>query len=543
MGLVQSAIDNDGTTTRVPTLASNITAGNALVLTVAIAGQDAGATVTPSGGGSGSWVEVRDTQDPADGRRIRLITWIKVASGGGTNSATVTLDTDTAAVAILSEFTPISGILTQPESSDEDVTSVAQTGGGPFLMQTPALTSDRDLLFLYACGGVGSYQNAALGGQTIDTPTLNATPAPAFSEIEAGQDSIDAPTNGATATLSAAWTEVETDYPYGADWTYDHTWTNGVYHATHILGLALIGAASELAGTVLGRGEGFAMLTAPHSSVIPASPIALPERWFFGGVDLQEYGTLYLRASRHSHPPLRGMAQPYTGLEGRQALEGLHDGRTLPFGIVVLPNGPDGDLAEATDLLQAQANVRALQQLLVVKREQQLLYVAPDGTGYVAAATVASVVEQQLDGSPWIVGLDVDFFLADPWFYGLTVAAGPTTISASGQLVTITHPGDVPGDRLILEFVGTFTGLVITNTRNGSRLAYPTAVTSTQRLHLNCRKREARVNGALVNGDISHWAVPGDTSWMRLEPGDNPLEITGSVVGGTMTHSFLPPYV
>lgn len=541
MGMVQNdSAKGSNTTSLTVTLGGNITAGNALVLTAICMGQDARtATLTPSGGGTGSWTLITDTVPDAVDGSPRVTTWVKPLSGGGVATAAVGSSASIGILGFLTEFSPISQVVT-----------VGPAGGGIESHAVGVLPETGDATFYTSRGNEILYGIGVLGGffGAIDNPTASET---FLTRIEQNTGNR---TDGAGTWRAAAavlWGQTDDIEEYVETFSFTGTTGTGVsVFVAHGVALPLVGPAAELSATALFRGEAFAMLTAPHSSNIPASDFALAERWFYDDQDTSNYALLVARvAGANAHPPLRGADLPYAGVEGRQPLYGLHDGRMISFAFYVMPVDEDtGTLVEATEARQARANLDALQAIFMAgtREPRQLLHVMPDGSGRVTAAKVVGVQEMSEQDGPLagvVFGLMVDLFLPDPWFHGLTISAGPTTISSSGDTATITHPGNVPSDQLILEFAGPFTGLRVLNRRNGAAFEYAPAVASGSRLHVNCHRREARVNGALVLGDFEHWSIPGDTSWMRIEPGENVLEITGSVVGGTLTTSFLPPYV
>lgn len=136
----------------------------------------------------------------------------------------------------------------------------------------------------------------------------------------------------------------------------------------------------------------------------------------------------------------------------------------------------------------------------------------------------------------------LDFTLADPFFYGGTV----TTTLQSGETSYVWNDGhDVAASGYLqVDLVGPLTNPVLTNlsTQPNSWVKYGASIGSGETIRLVINRFTCdRVTGTVTNriGFISNY---GARNWVNLLPGVNKLQLTGGGSGHAIV-TFRPPYV
>ena len=266
-----------------------------------------------------------------------------------------------------------------------------------------------------------------------------------------------------------------------------------------------------------------------------------PERWLFGGVNLSTYACLVRQVTgADEFAPLRGEDAPLAGLPGRRFLAKLEDSRRIALGLWILPLAADGERDEPTDPEQVRANLDALYAVLGRRTEQELVRVMPDGSERTALAEVVEVgsIEDPANGA--LIGLVVDFLLADPFFYGpdeedsRAIATSPTSF-------TLNHPGTQRTHRVRFEFTGPITNPRVTNETTGVYVEWLSAVADGKHLVIDAEAFTAVYDGTASPGYLAH---SGAYEFMNLDPGENAIAVTGTGLGANshISTTFRPAY-
>lgn len=265
------------------------------------------------------------------------------------------------------------------------------------------------------------------------------------------------------------------------------------------------------------------------------------ERYTFGGVDFSSLAVL-TRAVEGADdlPQLRGEDAPFTGMAGRRPLGKLPDSKTFTIGLWVMGDDP---VTEPTTATKTRATLDALLAVLVLRVQQALVRYMPDGSTRTAMAEVVSIGQFEDPASGELIGLAVEFLLADPWWYAAAVLVpdpDPITIAASPTAVSLAHPGSVPTHRISIDLVGPLSNPRITNTTTGGYVECLVTVAAGTHLVIDCEAYTALNDGANAIGSIRH---SGGFPFLELVPGTNDLEITATDLGGTFQLTFEPPYL
>lgn len=531
--IVQEATaSGSGVSARTATLTNPVAAGNALILSVL--DSETQSTNTPTNGGV-TWVKVGEQQATADQGTLTVWYGLNATGGSGTaKQASVSVPGSSASLVIhLAEVNPIPNGLTQDEPSAGTVEYIADYDPGeapPIQPAALATTRAYDLLYFV----VGAINTS--GG----TPNL---PSGSVSNAYTDLSQVRTTSGSPQVALRPAYRFSVRYGSYGPS----RPITDDEGLAIHFA-LKVQGPPAPLEADATSKSGGVAMLSVqPTTATFPAV-LAVHDRYLFGDADT-DLSTLAIVVAKavgvDDQPALRGADVAYTGLPGQQFFAKLPDSRVVTLNLYAFPLNPDGSSMGVDDRTASRRNLDSLQALFAVRRPQRLTRVMPDGSGRTAMAEVVKVTRIDRTADGLMYGLSVDFQLADPWFYGPILVDGPRSFGASPLTYTLTHPGDVIGHKVWFEFLGACTKPTVVNLNTGQSIEYQgTALGSTERLIVDCAGSAAYRNGASVIGDIAHFSPPGrPAALMEMWPGANPMQVTSTSPGGTVTTWLQPPYV
>lgn len=142
----------------------------------------------------------------------------------------------------------------------------------------------------------------------------------------------------------------------------------------------------------------------------------------------------------------------------------------------------------------------------------------------------------------WLAGADLRYFgdhLGDfqdaddaGWLFGGGDALVEESVSSSPHTFTITNNGNSRVMAGVIEFDGEITNPKLENLRNGHYFQYSGTLASGDRLTVYPEKFDARYNGATAWSSLTLGSDKGQLLPMVLEPGSNPMRITGSGISG-----------
>lgn len=133
--------------------------------------------------------------------------------------------------------------------------------------------------------------------------------------------------------------------------------------------------------------------------------------------------------------------------------------------------------------------------------------------------------------------LVLDFLLADPYFYGFSVAS---TLALATPLV-INNDGHAIAKKMTVRLNGPLTNPVLTNATNGVSVTYTGVISGGAYVDLDTDVYTALTNlSANVVANVTH---NGARAWMQLVPGNNTLTLNASAGSGNAVLTFRPPYV
>lgn len=270
--------------------------------------------------------------------------------------------------------------------------------------------------------------------------------------------------------------------------------------------------------------------------------LAMPERWTFGGVDLSSYAIrLSALNDIDTLPDLRGEDVAIPQRIGRYPVGKQFDGRRQGLALWIGHQPADG-VEVVAPAAQARANLDALVRVLSRRSRQALTRYMPDGTTRTAMAEVVSMQVPDYPVANEAMPLVVDFYLADPWYYGAQVSP-VQAIAASPTDFIVTNAGSVDAGRLVIDFLGPLSNPRLANLTIDPSGAYYVeglvTVPAATHLIIDVALATALNNAVNAIGSIRH---SGGVEFFRLVPGANSLRATTGTLGGSVTITYSPPY-
>lgn len=269
----------------------------------------------------------------------------------------------------------------------------------------------------------------------------------------------------------------------------------------------------------------------------------------YGGFDLSTYAwNVRLLGYSPSAPPRRGDNVAIAGKTGRLWTWKPLDERSITLGMYVLGRHPtSGDLSMSRT--QAKANLDALLAAFAKDGQQELKMTLDDGKTRVAQAEVVKEVEFRPTG-PDSYSLVAEFVLADPLWHDSSATTVQGEVIQSPQNYAINNPGTYKSDNPVLTLTGPLAGPKLTITLGyppppgftGIWCAFNGALGGGDTLVIDCGKYEAKVNGVLVRGAISH---DGAIGWLEIPSGVSTLVLESSGFGGgsNLKLDYYPAYL
>lgn len=267
------------------------------------------------------------------------------------------------------------------------------------------------------------------------------------------------------------------------------------------------------------------------------------QKWSFNGVSLQSEAWSVAAESTKGIgiPSKRGsdLNVPYIYGERHRLKMFAPRVISLPMWVRAVDSQTGLVSAGKTARDQLHANIDYLSSIFTTRTQAKLRRTFPDGAYREAQAEVVSEVEFQRN-SPRYARFVVDFYLADPFFYGTSKESETTDIDSNPESWTHTNPGTAPAVKMEIKFTGPLDKPKLTNTTNNIWVQYNGAINSGEVVTIDTAAFTVDKDGDNMISALKHEGAP---QWFILERGDNALKVTcDSAPGGSVRIRYYPAY-
>lgn len=266
--------------------------------------------------------------------------------------------------------------------------------------------------------------------------------------------------------------------------------------------------------------------------------LALPERWTVNGTDVSSYATFVTSTQGVDElPPVRGESPPRSGMPGRRYLDKLLDARRWALVMTVTSLSASGVSGGNT---QTRTNLDALLGLLGPRRQLTVTRLMPDGTTRTTLCECVAVNSVTDRFNHELVTLVAQFQSDDPHWYGAsTTGPGSQATTSSPKDFNFTHPGNVRGNRIVVDYTGPITNPRLTNNTTGAYVDVAVVVASAKHLLIDADAYTALNDGVDATPSLTHGpTVP----YMDMASGVNALRVTSTSPGGSVLVTLVPGY-
>jgi hypothetical protein len=220
------------------------------------------------------------------------------------------------------------------------------------------------------------------------------------------------------------------------------------------------------------------------------------------------------------------------------------EARTIPLGMWVIAEESDGTALTVSREQKFNANMEALQTLLWKPKGEQVTLTKrwrDSISGAVVSATALAEVTSDLVPEmkgPYSGKFVVDFYLADPLFYGeaedLTLVVGVPN--------TFLYPGNVVTSKITMDFNGILSNAQVDNLTHNIWVKLGSSVASGDTVHLDVPDMTAvrTSDDANLIGAVTR---SGSRQWMEVRPGYNELKLTATSGAGNLDLIYTPAYL
>ena len=228
------------------------------------------------------------------------------------------------------------------------------------------------------------------------------------------------------------------------------------------------------------------------------------------------------------HPGFRGEDLQIPFENGRRRIKKRYKSRILLFSMYV-----KGDTTE-----EFESNIDTLSALFGASGEHTLRRTLSNGEIREAKAEVYSPVSFPIEIANYSK-FSVEFELADPFFYTTELETDVEIISSTEESWTHNNPGTAPVTAAIITLEGPLDSPQLKNANNNIWLKYQGAIEEGETVTINTKDFTCEKDGENYISAIKHG---GDAYWLTLEPGNNSLELTTQVTGGSIEIEYYPAY-
>lgn len=264
------------------------------------------------------------------------------------------------------------------------------------------------------------------------------------------------------------------------------------------------------------------------------------EKWTFNGIDLSSKAWGIQSIDGLGTPRLRGSNLQIPFINGSRWIKKRYESKVIMITMYVL--GVDKTTGTVpvglTFMEQLDINIDYLLKLLGISGEHPLKRTMRSGEIREAQAEVYKPAELKVNKGG-DARLTIEFELADPFFYSTDLTSHLKTISSTEYTWTHNNPGTAPVTAAVITLKGPLDSPRLENLNNNIWLKYQGAIEAGETVIINTKDFTCEKNGENYISAIKHG---GDAYWLTLEPGNNSLELTTQVTGGSIEIEYYPAY-
>jgi hypothetical protein len=282
---------------------------------------------------------------------------------------------------------------------------------------------------------------------------------------------------------------------------------------------------------------------------MPDAPVLVPliaaDQWSFyhpvsGTTDLSNIATSVMSLDGIADmPPIRGQDLIVPSRAGRLSVPKSWDGRSITLILFISPRSAYTPALAAPSRAMAQANLDLIQKMAGCLGVGQLTHTMPDGSARVAAAEVVGLHGTHWTGESLVTS--VDFYLADPWFYGPAQTITQALSAYLSHTLAASNSGSVRTARITADWTGPVSNPKIT-TPSGIECQVLVAVPATKHLILDSYDATAYLDGVSCIGSVRH---AGANEFLALNPGESAgtVNVDTNGAGASLDLTIIPPFV
>lgn len=193
---------------------------------------------------------------------------------------------------------------------------------------------------------------------------------------------------------------------------------------------------------------------------------------------------------------------------------------------------------KGTDRLDLDDNIETFLKAIGKPGLHTLVRTMRNGESRLAQAELCSEINF-IRKNPGYAKFALEFELADPFFYGITLDTEMTSIGSKIQTWNHVYDGSAPCTAMKITLTGPLSSPRITNESNAVWLQYLGEIASGESVvidtkYFKCTKGVDNMISAIKHG--------GDTYWMTFEYGTNQMKLETNTVGGSAKVEYYPAY-
>ena len=268
------------------------------------------------------------------------------------------------------------------------------------------------------------------------------------------------------------------------------------------------------------------------------------ELWSFNGVSLNTlaWSAAHELSKGIGVPAKRGSNLKVPYIYGERYRTKMFEPRvvSLPMAVRGIDKTTGLIPAGKTEKEQLFENIDYLSGVFTTRTQAALRRTWPDGAT-IREAQAEVVSELSIPPTvPLMTKFVVDFYLADPFFYGLAQTNLLTTVDSNPETWTHTNPGTAPAIKMEIKIYGPMDSPKLENLSNGVWIQYNGSIGSGDTVTIDTAAFTMLKGSTNMISALRHQGSP---LWFILERGSNSLKVTcDSAPSGSVRIQYYPAY-